>query len=138
MIESFDDIKFDESIDSVEKLFASLKDQCNIDIEECKKALSASLKVRAEELLDDIINIAPYGNYERLLEKSEEILPFLQEDASAIENWKLEFIYPVKDNNKLLELVFVNAALDDGDLLKGYAFVGITGAVRHSFCQIHS
>jgi hypothetical protein len=138
MLESFKDLKLDKDIETVEKLVECILSQVDLKLEDCYEVLTASLKQRAEELLVDIENIAPYGDYSSLIENPNQFLPFLQNEAAKPENWELSFIDTIKGNDKLLEFIFVNKALDDGDLLKGFVFVSPNGKVRHAFCQIHT
>jgi len=123
------DLKAPEDVDK------AIKEHIGIGFAECAQALSNSLAERAEELLEDIVNVAPYGNYEKVMEDQGEILAFLKEESVKTENWGINFI-EVK-SAQLMELVFTNKSVDDGDILKGFVFVGLSGKIRHAFCQVH-
>jgi hypothetical protein len=129
------DAKTNEDIDNV------LKEHLGIGLEECVKSLSESLQSRAEELVPDMINLSPYGDFSKMTEDPEVILNFLKEESVKIENWNLEYIDIKKgkgEKDQLMELIFVNKSIDQGDLLKGFVFVGLSGKIRHSFCQVHT
>lgn len=120
-----------------EDLNKLLKEKLGIGFEECAQALCKSLKERASEIVEDLPSLAPYGDYSKMTETPEEIIRFLQDEASKVENWKISFIEMKKKNDQLIEFIFDNIAVDDGDVLKGFVFVGLSGNIRHSFCQAH-
>ena len=137
MIEKFTDIPFDDSknIEDVDQL---LRDKLGIGFSECHEALCSSLKERTAELVEDVMSIAPNGDYGKLLEDKGEMIKFLQEEAAKPENWKIQFVEVKKEKDKLMELVFFNTAVDDGDSLKGFVFVGLSGKIRHAFVQMNT
>src|SRR5271166_2816875 len=137
MVNDFKDLKFDEA-KTPEDLDKVLREHFGIGFQECSEALSKSLVERCAELIDDMPNLAPYGNYEKLMEKPEDMLQFLKDEASKPENWEIQFIEVKKDKDQLMELVFFNKAVDDGDILKGFVFIGLSGKIRHAFAQVHS
>ena len=134
-LKSFKDLSF-EDIDTIEKIDAVLKENLGTGLTECAEALCVSLKVRAEELSPDVINIAPYGKFEDLLENQDQITAFLRDEAAKPENWKLQYIDIKKDNDQLLEAVFMNTSCDEGESLSGYVFLGLSGKIRHCFPQV--
>lgn len=113
-----------------------IKETLGIGFGECKQALSQFLTERGGELMDDMINLAPYGDYGKMTEEPTEMLKFLQEEASKDENWLLCYVSAAEKNGELIELIFDNKAVDDGDILKGYVFVGLSGKIRHAFVQV--
>jgi hypothetical protein len=133
----FGELKDLESDAFIEALDKALKDNLEIGLADCAQALSTSLSERYEELLDDIINLSPYGDYDKITEDKEVITKFIKEEAVKPENWRIQFIEE-KEKGKLLELVFFNKSIDDGDLLKGFVFLGLSGKIRHVFTQIHT
>lgn len=137
MVEDFKDIPFDDAkgAEELEKVF---KEHLGIGFQECSEALSKSLIDRGDELLDDMPNLAPYGNYDKLMEDPTAMLQFLKDEASKPENWEIQFVEVKKDKDQLMELVFFNKAVDDGDILKGFVFLGLSGKIRHAFVQVHS
>ncbi len=137
MADNFDKI-LSEKTKEVAAIDKILKEELNISLDDCSKALHDSLYERADELFEDIINLAPYGNYDKMMEDPEEISSFLKDEACDLENWKIDFIELEKKEDKLLKLTFLNKAVDDGDILKGYVFIGLSGKIRHAFCLVHN
>jgi hypothetical protein len=135
-MDSFKDL-LPEDYKSIDDLDAVFKDKLGISFAECAEALSESLKQRAEELVEDLPSMAPYGDYGELTEDPEVITKFLRDEAAKPENWKIYFIEVKKDKDQLIELTFHNKAVDDGDVLKGFVFIGLSGKIRHAFAQVH-
>jgi hypothetical protein len=134
MVEKLTDISF-EGAKTPEEIEKVVQDNLGISFAECGQALSQSLLERAEELVGELLNVAPYGDYAKVTEDPEQILSFLQEEAVKPENWKISWI-DIK--GELMELMFDNQAVDDGDILKGFVFVGLSGKIRHAFAQVHA
>ncbi len=136
MVESFKEIPFDEAkgAEDIDKL---LQQHLNVSLAQCGEALSASLQERAEEFAGELTSVAPHGDYGKLMENPEDIAKFLREDAAKPERWSLEFLEYKKEKDQLIELVFSNTAVDDGDNLKGFVFIGLSGKIRHAFPQVH-
>jgi hypothetical protein len=139
MIEKIADImvltKETKTSEELEKL---IKEHLGIDFSQCAEALSSTLRERAQELLEDLPNMAPLGDYDKLTEDPEAILKFLQEEAVKPEHWQIQFVEVRKPTDQLMEMCFFNKAVDDGDSLKGFVFVGLSGKIRHCFCQVNS
>lgn len=136
MLESFKDIPFDKAKGS-EEIDKLMQEHLQLSLQACTEALCTSLQDRAAELLDDFVTLAPNGDYGKLLDDRESIYAFLKEVASNPENWTLDFLEVKKEKDQLMELVFSNKAVDDGDNLKGFVFVGLSGKIRHVFPQVH-
>lgn len=136
MIESFKEI-FSEEHKEIGDLDKIMQEKLGIGFSACAQALCESLQQRAEEVTEDVISMAPYGDYDKLTEDPEVISKFLREEASKPENWKIQMVEVKKNDDQLMELVFDNIAVDDGDILKGFVFVGLSGKIRHAFAQIH-
>ena len=113
-----------------------IREHLGIGFSECAQALSDSLTERAEELAEETINLAPYGDYDKITEDKEVIAKFFKEEAVKVENWEIQFVEIRKATDQLMEMVFFNKAVDDGDILKGFVFVGISGKIRHAFVQV--
>jgi hypothetical protein len=138
MLDSFKDFSFGETktVEDVDKL---LQEKLGVSLQQCQEALSNALLLRAEEVVPDLPSVAPYGDYGKLMEDPETILTFLQQEAFKEENWSCEFAeIRNKEKDQLMELVFYNKAVDDGDILKGYVFVGLSGKIRHAFAQVYA
>ena len=133
MVDSFKDISF-ETAKTPEDLYAILTEKLGITMAQCQEALSKSLRERAGELVENIANVAPYNNYDKLLESPELIVAFLKDEATKPENWKIAYLDVEKD--KLLKIVFENLAVDDGEILKGYTYINLNGKIQHAFTQV--
>ena len=136
MLESFDDLVIDKGLDSIEKIIESITSQIGINLDDCKNALSASLKEKSEEIVSEMINLIPGGDYSKLTEDPVVMLSFLKEEAVKIENWELSYVDKIKDNKFLIQFVFKNKSVDDGDNLIGHTYVGPNGIIRHSFVKL--
>jgi len=137
MIETFKDLVGDDA-KTPEDIDAKLKEKLGIGLDAMAGALCDSLKNKAEEVAEDCFSIAPYGDYSKMIEDKAEMVKFLREEASKPEHWKLDFLEVKKKEDKLIEFIFVNSSVDDGDILKGFVFVGFSGIIRHAFAQIHT
>lgn len=137
MIESFKELTF-EGCKTPEDADARLQEKLGLSVKTCQEALSNSLVIRAEEVLEDLPSCAPYGDYGKLMEDPLEIQKFLEEEASKPENWEIVFFYARKEQDTLAEFVFYNKAVDEGDILKGFLYVGVSGKIRHAFVQASS
>ena len=134
MIESFKELTF-EGCKTEEDAAARLQEKLGLALQECKEALSNSLLIRAEEVVPDLPSLAPYGDYDKMTEDPEVIQKFLEDEAAKPENWEIVFFYARKEQDKVAEFVFYNKAVDAGDVLKGYVYVGLSGKIRHAFTQ---
>jgi hypothetical protein len=132
MLVSMREIKEEEKIDS------TLREKIGIGFSECAQALSDSLIKRIDEVVGDLPSLAPNGDYSKLVEDKEVMAKFLLEEASKPEHWKFEIMSIRKEGDQLLEVMFLNNAVDDGDILKGFVFLGLSGKIRHAFAQVHT
>jgi len=121
-----------------EQLDQKIREKLGIGFSEMTEALCLSVKERAVELVEEIANIAPNGDYGKLIEDKDLMAKFLQEEAAKPENWIIQFIETKKKDSGLIEFVFFNKTVDDGDIFKGFVFVGKSGKIRHAFAQIQS
>lgn len=133
MVDNLKDINFDDA-KNAEEMDKILRDNLGIGCTECAQALSENLLSKLDELLEGLPNMAPYGDYDKLTEDPQFIFTFLKEEASKPENWKLECV-DREEKSKLLKLIFFNAAVDDGDIVKGFVYIGLSGKIRHAFTQ---
>lgn len=132
-----EDFNFDDK-DTMEQFDQKLKEKLGIGIAECAEALNKSIMEKADELVIELPNIAPSGDYGKLIEDKEGMSSFLKEESIKPGSWVLQFLEVKNKDSGLIELVFFNKTVDDGDILKGFVFVGKSGKIRHAFVQIHS
>lgn len=112
-----------------------IKDNLNVSLEELKNSLSSYVVASAEELTHEFVNIAPLGDYSKLLEDNDSMAEFLKSEAHKAEHWKLTEIKLSDVNNSLISFVFRNESIDDGDVFKGFVFTSAEGKVKHAFAQ---
>lgn len=132
MIEKFEDLEIGEE-DEEDAVAIKVKDKLGLSLEEMKNALKVFLLSNADRMAEDMMNIAPYGDYGELIEDKAPMSKFLQEDVSKIENWKLNYIKSGKDSN--ISFIFLSSAVDDGDVFRGFVVVSFSGKILHTFCQ---
>jgi hypothetical protein len=123
---------------TIQDMDNSLREITGTGYAECATALTASLKERVDEILEDLVYVSPHGDYSKVMEDKDLIRAFLLDDAAKDENWELQFLEIRKESDSLMELVFFNKAVDDGDTLKGFVFLGFSGKIRHCFPQVNS
>lgn len=137
MLESFKDLNFSKE-DTVETVEAKLKEMLGISFEMMGQALSVAVQNKAEEIVLEITNIAPYGEYDKMLENNDDMASFLKEEAHKPENWLIHSLMPSDVNKDLIEFIFDNKAVDDGDTFRGYVYVNKMGKIKHAFAQSES
>lgn len=133
-MEDFKELSLSEM--KFEDVFPLLQEKLGITLEQCSQLLSEALLKKVDELAGDLPSMAPLGDYSKMTEDKEVMKEFLRTEASKPEHWKLEMLELRKDS-QLMEIMFFNKAVDDGDILKGFVFVGVSGKIRHSFVQVH-
>jgi hypothetical protein len=135
LIKFFEDLDFKEE-DKPEQREEQLKKVLGIGTEDMKPYICSWLKLHAEELTLQLTNIAPYGNYEKLIEDNDGMADFLKDESSKVENWKSSHFEPADKESSLIKFTFHTDSVDTGETLKGLAFVSLSGAVRHAFVVI--
>jgi dsDNA-binding SOS-regulon protein len=139
--EDFDVIKFfGLSKDAYDEVTVALKiqEKLGTTVGQMQEALSKSVVERAEELTLDFPNIAPLGDYDKLLEDNDSMAEFLKTEAHKPEHWKLDGIRLSDLNKELISFIFNNVAVDDGTTFKGFVFTTKLGKIKHSFAQVES
>lgn len=147
MIEKFEDL-FDEQVsdkledikerdERLEAVDKHIQEKLNISFIDMKKALSAATVANAEELTHEFVNVAPHGDYEKLLEDNDSMALFFKEEAHKPENWDIEALRPVENKSmpNLITFAFYNKAVDDGSTMKGFVYVSFEGKIKHAFAQ---
>lgn len=134
MIEKFEDLGL-EPHNLLEEVEPKIQEKLGLTIQEMKEAISASVIENADELATEFVNIAPLGDYSKLLEDNEEMAEFLKTEAHKAEHWHLSGIRVLDEKKKILTFYFDNDSVDDGDLFKGFAYVSFEGKIKHAFAQ---
>lgn len=134
MIEKFEDLGLTSEDNEEEKIDKKIQEKLNISLSDMKIALSEAIKKTADDIVVDIINIIPFGDYEKILEDKKDMSKFLIDEASKPEYWKLDHIKWTLESG-LLKFLFACDAVDDGDSFQGIVFVSKNGRIRHAFAQ---
>jgi hypothetical protein len=127
------DIKDDDKReDVINKILTKL----NLTTEQLCVGISDYLKAHAEELTLEMLNIAPYGEYDSLIEDEDNMADFLKKESVKFENWELESIAPVGMDTSLIKFMFHNKSVDEGEVLRGFAIASLSGKIRHCFANV--
>jgi len=119
-----------EDKDKTDQIDEKVREKLGIGLSEMKDALSQSVQERAVEIVESMINIAPMGDYERLMEDPDDMATFLRDEAHKPEHWVLNFL---EFKNDHFHFSFLNKAIDEGDNFVGSVFVSQSGKIRHAF-----
>lgn len=134
MIEDFKELSFSEK-DKIEDVDNMIKEKIGFSFSEMKQMISSYVNEKAEELSLDMINIIPYGQYDKIIEDNDNMAKFLKEEASKVENWEIYSFMENSSNKNLIQFIFNNKSIDDGDTLRGHVFISKSGVVRHVFAE---
>ena len=134
MINSISDLNLNKD-DEMSIVESKIKEKLGIDVLTMKETLSTFAKDHAEQLTKDLVNIIPYGDYANLLEDNTNMANFIKEESSKLENWELFYLAPSDLHPELIEFVFNNLSVDEGDNFQGYVFVNKSGKIKHAFAQ---
>lgn len=136
-MENFDELDFSKA-ETPEDIENILKEKMGVSFLPLQERLCSVLKEKAEELTHDFTNIAPNGDYDKILEDNDGMAEFLKTEAAVPTNWIVHELRVERINPKLplmLQLMFNNKVVDDGTTLEGYIYLSKTGAIRHAFIQ---
>lgn len=136
MIESLKDLGITGE-EKVEEIDAVFQEKLGISFSQMAAMLESSLQERADEVAADFLVMTPFGDYGKMLEDQPKIAHFLRREASKIENWKPTYIGSSRDPKlpDMIEILFGNMAVDEGEALSGYIFMNHAGKVLHVFVQ---
>src|SRR5579885_3539720 len=125
----------DPEKDLIEQIAVRLQEKLGVTVEQMTTALSEWVQAHAEEMTLDMNSLTPFGEYDKTLENNDDMADFLKKEAHKPENWVMHSLGPTKDNPALLQIIFANKAVDDGETVHGYVFVGLSGKIRHAFAN---
>lgn len=134
MIDKFEDLEL-EQLDNLDLVQTEVEKKLGLTITSMKEALQAWVTTNADELAKEFTNIAPLGDYTKMMEEPGKMSEFLKTEASKLEHWQLTAIYKTDEKSSLLTFNFSNDAVDDGDLLQGFVYVSFQGKIKHAFAQ---
>jgi hypothetical protein len=136
MIKSFDEFGLlpDDKQEDIER---KIQEKLGITFQEMHIKLAEYIESNIDDILDGLINIAPHGDYELLMEiedgDREKMKKFLLSDVTRSEYWELER-FNVSDSNDI-KFVFSSKAVDAGDTFKGFVLVNFIGKILYAFCH---
>lgn len=137
MVESVKDLgvfELDEKAENfLELLDVQLKEKLNLSLLQIKEALCKAIIDKAEEISLECPNIAPYGDYGKLLEDNDSMTDFLKKEASKPETLILHLIAVDEKLKQLFSFGFDSIAVED---LKGTVYVSKSGIIRHAYPRV--
>lgn len=125
----------DPEKDLIEQVTARLQEKLGITTEQMTASLSEWVQGHAEEMTLDMVSLTPNGEYDKTMENNDDMANFLKTEAHKPENWVMHSIGRTKDKPPMLEVIFINKAVDDGTTMHGYVFIGLSGKIRHAFAN---
>lgn len=135
MIEKVEDLDLKPE-NTFEEMLVILQEKLGISVNEMQMALSASVQEKAHALTHEFTNIAPMGDYSKLLEDNDSMAEFLHTEAHKPEHWVLStFRTNGGTGPEMLKFTFKNFAVDDGEAMSGFVFVSFNGKIKHAFAQ---
>lgn len=124
--------------ETTEQVEAKIEATWEIKFADLRKTLEACTVEVSAKLAEDMITVAPYQDYGKLLEEQEAIYTFLRDEGSLAKNWKLAMVEQTDTRlvaEPLLQLVFDNIAVDEPGTLKGFIYLSMSGKVKHAFVR---
>lgn len=109
-----------------------IKEKLGLSIADMQTPISEWTINHAEELVQQFANIAPQGDYDKLIEDGDEMISFLKTEAAKPGHWKL---VEAKWTNNMYQFIFDCQVVDEGNTFKGLVFVSKSGKIRHAFTQ---
>lgn len=134
MIQKLEDFQLtgEETAEDLDQL---LQEKLGIGFSAMIESLCLYVKERAEELARNFNSVIPYQDYGKYLEGQDKIANFFRKEATKPENWK-PYSFSAKESDKqppMFEVIFYNLAVDEGDSMTGFVYVGLNGQIRHAF-----
>ena len=137
MIEKMSDLNLDKldpkAEDYLDQLDNLVKESLGISFADLRAPIISYVSSHAEELSLQFPNIAPYGDYSKLIEDNDGMSEFLKK-LDQPTDWKISVLEEDKKYG-LLKFGFICTSVDDGDALEGFTYVTMNGKVKHSFAQ---
>jgi hypothetical protein len=134
MIDKFEDLGLPEEA-TLEEVQAVIEEQLKVKFSDLKELLNTSLRDSAANIASNFMVITPFGDYSKLLEDQPAMTEFLRTKAAQTENWIPYYIGLSQDPKlpNMLQMLFLNKAVDEGEEVVGYIFLNYEGKVLHAF-----
>lgn len=159
MIESLDDIKvdwtkltdedFQDSIKGSEKATLEdlnqvwrskvedkIKEKLGLSFQDMVEKLGPYVLKNCDKIADQMRNLAPYGQYDKLMEDKSQMLDFLKQELVKPEVWRLQEYTLDSKFKKMVVFKFKCSAIDQADSVFGNVLVSFSGAIRHAFITV--
>lgn len=134
MIDNFEDLGLDDK-DEMPQVEQKIQEKLGLTVAEMKAALGDYVQGHAEELTHEFVNMAPLGDYSKLLEDNDSMSEFLKTEGFKSEHWELRGIRASDVQKNLLSFEFANKSVDDGESFQGFVYVSFQGKIKHAFAQ---
>lgn len=134
MIEKFDDLGLEDK-DEMPAVEQKIQEKLGVSVSDMKEALSKYVVEHAEELTHQFVNMAPLGDYSKIIEDNDGMAEFLKTEGHKPEHWQLYGVRTSDVSSNLLSFNFTNDAVDDGESMNGFVFVSYQGKIKHAFAQ---
>lgn len=136
MITSFEDLGLTGEEDATQ-VQAILEEGLEIKFEDILERLNSCLRERASEVAENFLVMVPFEDYDKLLEEQPQMVQFLREQAAQSKHWQPKYIGNSRDKKlpNMVELLFNNTAVNDGEAVMGYVFLSFSGKVLHLFVR---
>ena len=132
MIEKFDDIGLEKD-DLQEVIEKKVQEKLGLNFNDMYISLANYINDNVNDIVKDMINVAPHGDYEKLIEDTDGMVEFLKAEVVKGENWRLDMVKTIQD--QVLQFRFLSTAVDDGETFMGFVVVSFAGKIKHAFCK---
>lgn len=132
MVDNWDDLGLVDG-GGEEQWSLQIQEKLGISLAELKSAISSWMVNHAEELSLNFLTVTPHGDYGKMMEDNDEMADFFRKEASSPQYWKLSGGKTEGEN--MFQFCFDCTAVDEGESLRGYVYVGKSGKIRHAFAQ---
>lgn len=120
-----------------EEIDAKMQQHLNLTLQTLKNKLTTVFSSKLDVLVEKLPNIAPHGDYSKLIDDEEGMKNFLSIELTKEDSWKLRSIYQHHSNENWILFVFSCLAVNNGDSnLRGNVIVSKKGIIRHSFVSV--
>lgn len=113
-----------------------IKKSFNVDILDLKSKIASYVKENANEISKNIPYIAPGGDWSKFFNENDEIINYLKNEISRVEDWNLYALEPspMKGVWKV-EFCYKDLVTEDSNLT-GYVYLNEEGTLKHVFAQM--
>ena len=110
-----------------------IQEKLGLSVDDLKSAISKWMETHAEELSLNFLTVAPHGDYGKMMEDNDSMAEFFRKDGADPQYWKL--VGGRTESENMFQFSFSCQAVDEGESLHGFVYVGKSGKIRHVFAQ---